>query len=306
MRVFITGGTGFIGSHIVRELVSCGYELCVLKRNTSNISKYNLSGYGLKWINIDDSEWTLKVVNFAPEIIIHAAWQGVSAREREDINIQKENINIVNNLLKIAGICKCKKFIGLGSQAEYGNINENVTEKFITNPVSEYGRTKIKALNTVSSFCDSNKIDWYWIRIFSVYGYDQPATWFISGLINSIKDSSVRELKMTKGEQVYSYLNVEDLAYAVNLILKTENHSGIYNVTSNKDISIKELAIIIKNKIDPYFKLKFGALPYRDNQSMRIAGNPQKFISTFGSFERTCIEQDIDKIINYKINNEGF
>ena len=81
MNVFVTGGTGFIGSYLVKRLVDMGHDVLCLKRKTSNLEK--LDGYETKveWIDIED-DWKERFVTFAPFIVYNLAWNGVSSADR--------------------------------------------------------------------------------------------------------------------------------------------------------------------------------------------------------------------------------
>lgn len=116
-----------------------------------------------------------------------------------------------------------------------------------------------------------------------------------------------KEMDFTLGEQQYAYLYIRDLANAVLKTCLIDGPSGIYNISSSKAISLKELLLTLRDKINPSFKLNFGVLPYRINQPMHIEGDSSKFISEYGCFEESSMEYILDQVINYyKNSNETF
>lgn len=170
MKILLTGATGFIGSHIAEILLSNGFELILTKRSQSSL--FNCTSFLNKviFINTDNADWLIEVCNLTPSVIIHAAWNGVLSKDRDTWRSQLSNIDLVTKLLFIAEKCHVTKFIGLGSQAEYGLYSGVISEKCPINPTTEYGCLKIATSQQISSYCELNKINWYWLRIFSVFG----------------------------------------------------------------------------------------------------------------------------------------
>lgn len=300
MKILLTGATGFIGSHIARTLVAGGHRVLILKRENSSLLCCSSIISQIETLNRNDLEWENKAAEFSPDTIIHAAWIGVTALERDDYDLQEKNIPFIDSLLRVAERCTVKKIIGLGSQAEYGSADSVLTEEMTPHPVNAYGKTKLKVLNRIRNFSQERKITWYWFRIFSVFGGDQPRGWLIPDLVHDLLFSPQRHKDFTLGEQIYSYLDVSDLTQAISKSIEKEGRSGIYNLTSRHRISIRELVTRIRNKIDKEYQLNFGALPYRKHQPMLVVGSPEKFIKTFSEFEQSSIEKRLPEIIDYQ------
>lgn len=300
MKILLTGATGFIGSHIAKVLVLHGYTLMCLKRSTSNTHRCNDIYKSVRWINSDFPEWTEIVNQFTPEIVIHAAWEGVTSIDRNNPSIQYHNLIILQKLLLAAK--SCRKFIALGSQAEYGNIQNLVNENCRVNPINEYGKNKLYCQHEIKDFCDKNDIDWYWLRIFSIYGEGEGDDWLITNFIKRVLKGE-QEIDSTKGEQIYSYLHISDFVRSILLIINHYGDSGIYNLSSKQKISIKELLYKIRDKINPKFKINVGTLPYRPDQSMYMIGDSSAFIKTIGAFEQVSLDDGLNSLIEYIKNN---
>lgn len=304
MKILLTGATGFIGSHIAEVLLNNGFELILTKRSQSSLLNCTSFLGKVTFIDTDNADWFIEVCNLAPSMIIHAAWNGVLSKDRDTWESQLSNIDLVTKLLFIAEKCHITKFIGLGSQAEYGLYSGVISEKDPINPTTKYGYLKIALSHQISSYCELNKINWYWLRIFSVFGERESENWLIPSVIIRMLNEE-KQMDFTLGEQQYAYLYVRDLANAILKVCSINGPSGIYNISSSKAISLRKLLLIIRDKINPAFKLNFGVLPYRINQSMHIEGNSSKFISKYGSFEESSIECVLDQVINYyKSSNE--
>jgi nucleoside-diphosphate-sugar epimerase len=301
-RILITGISGFLGSQIAKQLIFQGHELMATKRSSSDLWRCEDYANKITWINLDESNLQTKILEFNPEIIIHTAWSGVSATDRDDWDIQLSNIDLTLKLLQIAKQCKLKNFIGFGSQAEYGNFSGIIDENYPVNPNSAYGSSKIVISQIINNFCSINLIKWHWFRLFSFFGELENNSWFIPTLIDKI--SSVQKMDMTPGEQKYAYMYVGDLARIIGKTVEVDISSGVYNISSSNAISLLELSNKILELIKPAeSQINFGAIPYRPNQSMHIQGSNSKLEKELGEkIYELDFNDSLSKVVNYKLN----
>lgn len=280
MRIFITGATGFLGSNLVMSLTQYGFKLLCLKRSFSDIGMFKRLS-NIQWVDVDRPNWKRKVRMFNPEIVIHTAWIGVSAKERADESIQTNNIGLIEDVLDVSK--DAFKFIGFGSQDEYGYLDKVVDEDAPLHPISPYGKIKVKSADIVSEFCAKRDIDWYWMRIFSVYGRGNRNS-VIQQVVEKINTDST--MGTTLGEQEYAFLHVWDFCNAIYYVIIRTGSVGIYNLSSRRKIRLKDLFLKVKEIYNPAFVFKFGVVSYRSNQSILIQGDSSKFIREFGHFEK--------------------
>ena len=297
MKVFITGSTGFIGSYLVRQLINDGHELLCLKRLTSDISR--LADLQIQWVNVTDA-WQNAFKQFLPEAVCHLAWDGVSSADRVIWQKQVQNISFQQNLLDISAACGVKKFIATGSQSEYGDFEGVIDETYPVNPKTAYAATKLACLDLVKCFCEIHEIEWYWFRLFPLFGPGESDRWLIPSLIKAMctKDS----MDLTPGEQLLPYLYVGECAKAIVSPLQTGDKSGIYNVCADNPRPLKELVTMIKDKVNPAFKLNFGALPYRFGQSMFMGSHTDKLARNLYTLDTTSFETHLQETINHYVN----
>lgn len=300
-RVLITGISGFLGSQIAQELHDKGFELIALKRNATDLSRCYEFTENVNWINISEN-WEQKVIELNPQIIIHSAWEGVGALERDNWQIQINNLQFTLKLLSIAKEVNIEKFISFGSQAEYGYFSGVIDENYVLEPKSAYGLSKYLCSQTIKVFCEQNNIDWYWLRLFSFFGEKEASNWFIPSLIKNISEN--KPMDMTPGEQRYAYMYIGDLAEIICNLIKSSASSGIYNLSSKNSVSLKEIVEKIINIIKPLkSQVNFGAMPYRDNQPMLIQGEVSKLEGEIGEFNETSFDTNLKKVVEYIINN---
>ncbi len=302
MRIFITGATGFIGSYLLRALIKNGHKAMCLKRLTSNISQFADISNQVKWVNnVDD--WKEKAIAFKPEAIFNLAWNGVAAKERVIWNIQVSNLALQQDLLDIAKECGTKKFIGIGSQSEYGNFENKIDETFPVNPKTAYAASKVACLDILKSFCQINDIDWYWFRLFPLFGPGESDVWLIPSLIKNICVQD--HMDLTPGEQKLSYLYVGECANAIAAAADCMGCSGVYNICCDNPTPLKTLVSKIRDKINPRFVLNFGALEYRYGQCMYMEGDTTALRKNIYDLNTSDFDQRLEETIDYYLNKNG-
>lgn len=301
--VLITGISGFLGSQIAKQLLLDGYNLIATRRESTNLSRCEKFKSHINWIDLEDKEWQNKVINFKPEIIIHSAWLGVSANDRDNWPVQFSNIEFVLNLLSIAKSCEAEKFIAFGSQAEYGVFSGVIDENYPIKPSSAYASAKVAVSQIINNYSSLNGFNWYWFRLFSFFGELEDNNWLIPTLIKRIH--SLELMDMTPGEQKYAYMYVGDLAKIVSKIVNFNLDSGIYNISSSRAISLLDLTEKILKIIKPISsQINFGAIPYRANQSMHIQGSTSKLETALGiKIHEMDFDDSLASVVKYKLNN---
>lgn len=300
-RVFITGISGFLGSQIAKNLCENGFELIALKRQSSNLKRCDDFKEKVIWVEVDES-WEEEVTRLKPQIIIHSAWEGVGVEDRDNWQLQTNNLQLVIKLLSIANELKIDKFISFGSQAEYGNFSGVIDENHKLEPKTAYGLSKYFCSQTIKVFCEQNKINWYWLRLFSFFGERENDSWFIPTLINNITQNN--PMDMTPGEQRYAYMYIGDLANIISNLIKSSANSGIYNLSSKHSVSLKEVVDKIIKIIKPFeSQVNFGAIPYREGQPMLIQGDVYKLEAEIGEIIETSFDKNLEKVVEFKINN---
>lgn len=299
-KVLITGITGFLGSQIAQELNDNGFELIAIKRNSSDLSRCSEFSENVNWIDLSDN-WEEQIIDLKPQIIIHSAWEGVGAVDRDNWQVQMNNLQLTLKLLSIAKEVNVEKFVGFGSQAEYGAFSGIIDEDYVIDPKSAYGLSKYLCSQTIKVFCEQNNMDWYWLRLFSFFGEKEASNWFIPTLIKNISEN--KPMDMTPGEQRYAYMYIGDLAAIIVKLVNSSANSGVYNLSSKQSVSLKEIVEKIINIINPIKpQVNFGAMPYRENQPMLIQGTVSKLEGEIGEFSETSLDVNLKNVVEYVIN----
>ena len=289
MRIIVSGITGFIGSHIAEVLSKEHVIVGLIHSGFNRIDEIKNNNIWLAPLGKSEIGQA--------DVFIHCAWGGVTAAERNDWRAQAKNISLIFEMLEIANRAGCKHFIALGSQAEYGVFNGRVDETYPCKPTTAYGAAKVACSHVVEAFCEAHGMKWNWLRLFSVYGTRESINWFIPSVImNALRG---KDMELTKCEQKYDYLPAPIVAQYIRQVIETPV-SGIFNLSSNGSISLKEIVNYIKKETKTTAKLNL-TLPYREGQVMHMEGNSELFMDIFHDSSFPFTLNDLDIVIeNYK------
>lgn len=294
MKLFITGATGFLGYHIATFAVSKGHEVMCLRRNTSVSLFDQIIEDHVEWLNHNDSDWKQKLIDFAPDVMIHCAWGGVRGSDRDDADIQQNNINLSKELFEAYPY---QQIISIGSQAEYGFYENMVSENHPLNPENKYGLAKVTVLNELKTYAEAHHIEWQWIRIFTVFGEKQKAGLIYGFTKKCLKGDKIFET--SPGKQEYSYMYSFDFAKAIMQVVGQKGKSGIYNLSQMFEVhSNRDILERIKNILHSDIDIKYGAIPYASNQVMHMEGFTHKFIEAFGHILQSNFMSALEHTVN--------
>lgn len=295
-KIVITGATGFIGSAVLKQLTQDGNEAIVLLRNESKTNRIkDLSGYHTVYYrDLSQNDLIDTLASHNPDSFIHFAWKGVGGNDRNEKFQITENLPLTLRSVELAHAVGCQHWIGIGSQAEYGNPNCKVAETAPTTPTTLYGKAKLASCWASLGLAESLKMKSSWIRVFSTYGIGDEPAWFIPYIISELKKGNAP--KLTKCEQLWDYLYVEDAARAILSVLYKQTE-GIFNIGSGRAISLKSVVELIRTNVNPKVEVAYGAVPYRNDQVMHLEADTSKIQQLTGWMPKVSIEQGIENLI---------
>lgn len=305
MRVLLTGACGFIGAHVLAELLAQNIPVAIILRNESNtwrIQPY-LDQVTIIQANLAEMSGALpEILKFSPDTLINLAWYGVENKYSNDNKQLIENLTLVQSLFDVAKKAGINSFIGTGSQAEYGPRNAVINEEMVTLPSTLYGVAKLSAYHMLKILCEKQAMRFAWLRIFSSYGPMDNPDWFIPYLITQIRKSAIP--KLTKGEQLWDYIYVQDVANAIIAVAKSQTAAGIFNLGSGEVNTVKYLAETIRDSINSDLDLDFGAIPYRHDQVMHLQADITRLTQLVNWQPKVSLRQGIEKTIAWFKSNE--
>ena len=292
MRVFVTGATGGIGSAVVKELLKNDFQVACLVRDPSKIqdSRITVIEGDLSEINSMESSFQ----KFQPQTVIHLGWIGVDQKEKSNPG-QIHNLQAAVDLLRMSQKAGVKNFIGMGSESEYGVHNKKIDESAATMPLSKYAIAKFATGLMAEKICRDSKMNFVWLRLFSSYGPgDRPGS-LMSLMIKTLLAG--KPMSLSKCEQVWDYVYVEDIAKLFTLIAKDPKESGFFNLGGGDARVLKEVVLKIAKQINPDAELRFGDIAYGANQNMHLEADITKLQKAYGWRPEMSLDEGLQKTI---------
>lgn len=277
MKIIVTGGAGFVGSHLVKLLIEKKYFPIIVDNLSSG--KY---GYIKKFVDdkkasflkIDIRNYEkLQTIPKADAVIHLAAIPSVVEAVKNPIHVNLVNINGTLNMLELCRTKQIPKFIFTSSSAIYGN-GKNISEKTETNPISTYGFTKLIGEMLCKSYA-STKLKITILRPFNVYGprQNEEHAGVIYKFINTLKQNK-RPTIFGNGNQTRDFIHINDVITIYEKVLKIKNKKTIadYNIATGTSTSINQLLKIcldVTNKKEKAI-FKKGILEITQNNQIDI------------------------------------
>ncbi len=297
--VVITGITGFIGSNLAEKFLQEGYQVIGIIRESSDLWRCQEFLHQIKIIYNNDPYISHKIRELEQFSLVYCAWNGVESEFRDDWTRQAENIGYFVKILEILNESNLDKIVFLGSQAEYGRIDKIVKEDAASDLLSAYGVIKVSSRLILEAYAKRNNVNWIWLRVFSVFGQKESKKWLIPSLVERMKYQDFMDF--TSCEQKYAYMYIKDFSDVVEKIVNGRVVSGVYNLSGDNPIKLKTIIETIRNFVNPNFKLNFGVLPTRSDQSMILAGNTERIQKQIGVIKFTDFRSAIQETIRYYI-----
>lgn len=247
MKILVTGGAGFIGSHLVDTLVKDGHQVLVIDDLSTGKKEYVNKQAKLKVLDISNEELAELVSDFSPEVIYHlAAQKNVRVSLENPVLDAKINILGALNLLDSAIKNKVKKFIFVSTAGIYGDTDILPTDEHgPEQPMSPYILNKL-TFEKYLVILGQDKIKWSAVRLANVYGPRQDPQGE-AGVIAILLDNAIKNKTFYvngDGQQTRDYVYVADIVHA--LIKFLEQGEGVYNIGTAKETSLLDLIEVVK------------------------------------------------------------
>lgn len=277
MQIFVTGGAGFIGQHLVKHLLEKKNKVVIYDnlKNSQKDSISHLQKLGAKFIKGDVTNLALLKKSIrGSNIVIHLAAQ-INVQDSIKNPQYTHDVNVTGTLnLLLACVEKnIKNFIAPSSAAVYGDQSDlPLSENSITIPISPYGATKLSMEHYLQAFSRCYDMNCISLRLFNVYGNGQSSSY--AGVITKFLQNIHQNKPLVifgDGSNTRDFVSIDDVIQAFNKsIMKINEKKGkFYNIASGKYISIKELAqmmIAISGKKIPIIYKKANTGDIRHSQ----------------------------------------
>lgn len=317
-KVLVIGGAGFIGSHVVAELLKTDVKEVVIYDNFARGKKEYIEAF------LEDSRCTLypNGGDIRDTDILNDAMKGVDGvfhlaamwllhckdfpRTAFDVNIQG-----TFNVLEACVNNKIKKLVYSSSASVYGDALEvPMTEEHPFNNRNFYGATKISGEAMCRAMFDRFGLDYVGLRYMNVYGPHQDQTAAYTGVIpimlNKI-DANEPPVINGDGSQAYDFISVQDVARSNVLAMQSAATDDFYNVGSGVQTSIKQLCDLILELKDSALEVEYK--PYSEEDARRLVQNrigcPKKAKADLGFEYKDTLRNGLIELIKWREANKG-
>lgn len=293
MKYLVTGGAGFIGTHLSNFLIKIGHNVIVLDDLSFGERKLLDPGIELVVGSITDFNLCMKVTSNVDGVFHLAAF----SRSGPSINMQEQchQINTLGTLmlLEACRLNKVKRIVYSGSSTYYGNTIGKQSENFNGDFLNFYGLTKFVGELYVKQYLINYKLEYNILRYFNVYGPGQPSSGpyaLVLGIfLNNFINNSKIEIHGT-GEQRRDFVHVYDVVKANLAAMDCGIYGEVFNVGSGINYSILEIANFFP--VDKYFTAR------REGDAFETLADISKAKSILKWEPEVSLEEGINKLIN--------
>ena len=317
-KVLVIGGAGFIGSHVVSELLATDVSSVVVYDNYARGKLSNIrESLEDKRVSVFEDGGDIREID-----VLNSAMKGVDAvvhlaamwllhckdypRTAFDVNV-----NGTFNVLEACVNNNIERLVYSSSASVYGDAVEiPMTESHPFNNRNFYGATKIASEAMCRAFFDRYGLNYVGLRYMNVYGPHQDQTAAYTGVIpimlNKI-DANEAPMINGDGSQAYDFVTARDVGRCNVLSLQSEATDEFYNVGTGIQTSIKELCDLILELRESDLKVKYN--PYSAEDARRLVQNrigaPEKAATELGFNHQDDLRTGLPNLIEWRKNNQG-
>lgn len=291
MRVLVTGAAGFIGAHVVRQLVQQGDQVTALVRPGGDTGRLADVAASVSSVAADlEDRATIERVLAAhvPEAVIHLAWH---ARPEDYLSSSRnlDSLSATLALVRSAVGVRCPRFVGVGTCLEYADLPRARREDDVLDPLSLYAASKVSAWFAARALTRDTETSLAWGRLFQLHGPGEHPARIVPRVAAALR--ARQPIKLSPGTQLRDQLRVEDMAAGL-IALARSSERGAFNVCSGQMHPLKEVLTVLGELLGGADLLRFGEYPAAPGEPACLGGEAQRLRSlgwrpTFGSLRES-------------------
>lgn len=300
-KILVTGGAGFLGSHLVDRLVEEGNDVIVVDEVLPKTKKATfIKG------SFDNKELILPLLKRVNQVFHLAAIVGVDNCDKNPSTVSEININATKMFIDWIVDNNIDRIVFTSSSEVYGNIKEvPFYEDMTPSPISLYGRGKVVIENYLEEVSKKNNLSVGIARLFNVYGPRQKPQFVVPIFLHKALVNEDIPI-FGNGQQTRCFTYVEDVVQGLVKLMSYKANYDIFNLGSNIEYSMNELVNIVVSTV-PNCKSKViykdygkGGIRSEDLEVQRRVPNIEKADQLLGFRAKTLLQTGIEKIIRYE------
>lgn len=264
-KVLVTGANGYIGRHVVDELVEKGFEVIA--------SDLEFDGVNSKAHRCNTEIFSGSKAIFeetgSPDICIHLAWRDgfVHNSPRHMLDLSKHYEFLAN--MAEGG---CKNISVMGSMHEIGYWEGKVDDSTPCNPLSQYGVAKNALRQSILLLAESLGFNVYWLRAYYILGDDMKNHSIFARILQTAQEGRV-EFPFTSGKNKYDFIKIEELSKRIVAASTQDKYTGIIEVCTGNPVALSEQVEQFIKEHHLNISLKYGEFPDRTYDSPVLYGD---------------------------------
>jgi nucleoside-diphosphate-sugar epimerase len=297
-RILVVGGSGFIGSHVLLESISRGWQVCSLSLRKPD-PEFCLPGVDYLAADVIDKENLVEqigdrkfefVVNLGGYIDHRPFGQGGGLAFGAHFFSVKNLINVINPQA-------LERFVEVGSSDEYGDHSAPQKESMRERPISPYALGKTAATHLLQMSQRTQGFPGIILRFFLVYGPRQQINRFLPQIICGCLER--KNIPVSEGKQRRDFCFIDDVVQAIFLALETPGIEGeIFNIGSGVSVTIREVIEMVRSKIGSGSP-DYGEFHYRAGENMNLVADVTKAKEQLGWFATVPLGAGLDETISW-------
>jgi len=269
--LLLTGATGFVGRQVLNELLEKGFHVRCVAREKNQLPASGLieSLVTTRDLFLEEESWWEKVLQ-GVATIIHVAW---FAEPGKYLNSPK-NIDCLIGTLRLAraaGQSGVRKFVGIGTCAEYQLSDSDLSTETPLDPLSPYAGAKAAAFMSLSPWLQNEGMEFAWCRLFYLYGEGEDARRLVPYIHSQLRAN--KPVNLTSGTQIRDFMDVKEAGKQIARVALGE-YIGPANICSGIPVSVRQFAENIADQYGRRDLLQFGARPDNLLDPPRVVGIP--------------------------------
>lgn len=297
--IALTGATSMIGIALIKQCIQNNIKVLAFVRPGSlRISRMpnsdlitivkcdldNLSGF---YVSSDIVQ--------PIDVFFHIGWDATDKQGRNSCEKQLRNIKYTLDAVSLAKKLGCKRFIGTGSQAEYGNCSRPLNGNVPVNPEFAYGVAKYAAGKFSKIECERLQMEHIWVRILSVYGINDNDDTLIKTFIDRCKNN--QPMPLSACTHIWDYLYEDDAGRALFAIGEKGRSGKSYCLGSGMGKQLKEYLETIKNIVNAEYQPDYEKIPYTEKSIKYLCADISELTADTGWKPEISFEEGIKTMV---------